>query len=145
MKSDELSRFENLCKGLQDSTGESLEDIKKDLRAMGIDPNVILAEASEIVASHIKTRRLAWVTKAKEKRDIFLRTAENMLSWKNRPASEIQAGFDDFLAGKCGPNLAKAAFAWRNRTNITEAEKIALLDSLKLLSDMKPKSNGSKG
>lgn len=130
MTNDEQGPMENLLEGLdQQSEALTSEELKAELQARGINIDPFLHQIDEMIASHDKGERLAWMQVADEKKE-SLRVAETPeFGWADRKPEEIFAAFALFLKAG-GP---KRALAFKNRGNLSVEDMAAILDADKRL------------
>lgn len=99
----EASKFlSNLADMLwQPNPGETTEDICRELRAEGLEPDSLLARVRNLVAEVSDERRLAWMKNAEEERQrALLRLADLTIEHKSRADILVDLGNKKQLAAR---------------------------------------------
>jgi hypothetical protein len=124
MTNDEQGPMENLLEGLdQQSDALSLDELKEELRARGIEIESFLNQIDKMIADQDRQERLHWMQVADEKK-ASLRVAETPTSkWIDRTREEILAAFAALSSA------GKTAVAFRSKKNLSLNDMAEILDA----------------
>lgn len=140
MNENQQGPMENLLDGLhQHAKFLSDEELKAELKARGVEVDGFLSEAHAIASKHLKEDRLSWMKVADAKKQHIQTTANIAETWLGKGELAVTQAWDAFLA-RVGP---KQALAFRNKTDLSIADKARILDDFERLrlrnADKKPK------
>ena len=139
MTNDEQGPMENLLDGLdQQSDALSLDELKEELRARGIDIDPFLDRIDKLVAEQDKRERLGWMQVADERKTAFRVAEAPTTGWMNREREEILAAFAALSAAK------KTAVAFRNKEKLSLEDMAEILDANDELTRRSSKEGESK-
>lgn len=137
----EYEPLENVFRGFEIDPQQSTHvELKQSLISMGLDPDATVSAVKDLVAVHVKSKRLSWKEAAIKKRTEMLEVSQRLVSWATQGEMEIEAAFAKLRNGTYGqiPNVA-----FRNLSNLTIEEKARILDDVDSLSEVARKNTKS--
>lgn len=114
------------------------DQIRADLEALGYDP-AALARQLELQARELSAKaRLSWMAHAETVQMQLDSAVKRLTSWTTRSRDEIEAAFNDVIAGRFGPVAqTRLRTAFNNATELTPEIKATFLDDVELLGALK--------
>lgn len=116
--------MENLVDGLDEQSDLlSLEELREDLCARGIDVDGFLGRMLELQTCHQKAARTSWMKVAEQNRAVLSASRNAIKGWLDRGEEEIRAAY---AALSTGPH----AIAFRNKSDdLPLAEMARILEN----------------
>ena len=119
---------------LSDSEGLTIDDLRTELNAIGVDTDDLIKRISQIVKESSTERRLAWLTKAKNKRAEIERKIHSMIVSGNVKDVDLKNRIKDILEGRRGHAAFQHAEAYfRKAENLNERDLESLMNDLEQL------------
>jgi len=117
--------MENLIRGLDEHTEYlSDEEVREELTAYGVDIDTILKRANALISYSLREERTAWMKEADINCSAINAASKKIISWIGRGEDEILAAFEKLTGGLS----QQQALAFRNRKDLSVAEKAQILD-----------------
>lgn len=124
----------NVVEGLASTDGHSTSDLKASLREQGCDSDALALRLKARVRELSRESRLSWMHQGEAVQAKLSAALQGRSSWLERKAEEINAAFNDVVAGRYGPQgQLNVQSAFSNLTNVTIESKAAFLDEVDLL------------
>lgn len=130
-----LDKFYEALEDVPDT--RSLDEIRAELVARGINPDETLQRLQKLVHARLKEDRLAWKTQAAEKKSAFEQAKQAVKSWVTASEEEIERAFGAWISGG-----SSASVAFRNKTDLSSQDKARLLDSFHIVRSQKSNPEG---
>ena len=112
-RSEQAAAWDRLTQVLCDDTGRSVEEIRKDLEAEGVNVDAFIARVERTVRTSAQE---VWREKADKERAVATerkgKHKAEILEW---PMDKVRQALDDVAAGKFGVQGQELAIAARNR------------------------------
>jgi len=118
----------------------TMDEVREDLKAEGIDPDRIIERGRELVAKKLDECRLSWQAKAREERLSALKTTERVKP--PMAGGELQEKIKEILSGMLGRQTQEFAQAYfRKLDKVTEKDMQSFLEDLERLKILEKLSN----
>lgn len=129
--SEFLDRLTQLLASVPD---RSLEELKEDLQAQGIDPERVVDRVQRLVDAKLNDYRLRWQEQAKRERLAILGRLRNVTPKLPAARSDLERRFAEIISGLWGPRAQAYVHAYfRKLERITENDLRSLLEDLERL------------
>ncbi len=125
---------------LTSEDNRTMDEVKEDLKAEGIDPDRVIERGRKLVAKKVDERRLSWQAKAREERLSALKSTEKVEGTMG--GGELQEQIKAILSGMHGRQTQQFAQAYfRKLDKVTEKDMKSFLDDLQRLKMLEKLSN----
>lgn len=126
-----LDRLTELLASLPD---RSLEELKEDLRAQGIDPERVVERVERLVLSKLNEYRLRWQEQARRERRAILERLPDFTAKLPATRPELERTLAEIISRLWGPGAEAYAQAYfRKLDQVTENDLRSLLEDLERL------------
>ena len=126
-----LDRLTELLASVPD---RSLEELREDLRARGIDPERVVERVERLVQSKLNEYRLRWQEQARRERLAMLERLRDVTAKLPAPQPELEGRLAEIVSGLWGPRAEAYAQAYfRKLDQVTENDLRSLLEDLERL------------
>lgn len=126
---------------LTSEDNRTMDEVREDLKAEGIDPDRVIERGRKLVAKKLDERRLNWQAKAREERLAALKSTEKVQA-APMGRGELQEKIKAILSGTRGRQTQQFAQAYfRKLEQVTEKDMQGLLEDLERLRMLEKLSN----
>ncbi len=126
---------------LTSEDNRTMDEVREDLKAEGIDPDRVIEKGRKLVAKKLDERRLSWQAKAREERLSALKRTETVEA-APMGGDELQEKIKAILSGVHGRQTQQFAQAYfRKLDKVTEKDMKSFLQDLERLRILEKLSN----
>ena len=134
----EHSPLGRVVEGLANTDGLTTAEIKASLQEKGCDPDALALRLKARVRELSQESRLGWMRQGEAVQARLESALRGRRSWLERKADEINAAFNEVVAGRYGSQgQLKVQSAFSNLKEVTLESKAQFLDEVDVLLSMK--------